>query len=806
MADFQAANLGTLLTHSPIYTEKESETAFLLGGIGTGNVSLGSRGQLMDWELYNKPGKGNRFPYSMFTLHTQHADEKHTCVLEAPVQPPYSAARGDLRDTAGLAHMQHSRMRAEYPFCCIDFTHDELPVEVSMEAYTPFIPLNADDSGIPGAIIRFRVVNRSQSDVFVSVAGSLANVTCPCDRNDYGYLVNAGKTRNEVRKETGLTGVYMTSEGFPPDHPFTGSLALCTTNPSCSMKPLFYKGNWRDGIQDFWDDFASDGKLQEVVADEAHCSKIRHEDGMNIAAIAPCKALTPGEEYAFEFIIAWCFPNRVRAWKQIVPKAGDVPIATIRNYYALRFDTAWKAASYLKEQMPRLERDTLLFHKAFFNSTYPSYVLDALSANLTVLRSQTCFRIENGTFMAWEGCNDQRGSCDGTCTHVWNYAQAIAFLFPELEISARYNEFGLETEPDGKMNFRSRKMLKDAPWEMPAAVDGQCGTIVRLYREWKISGDHKIIDDLGEQALKAMDYCIRQWDDDRDGILSGEQHNTYDIEFFGISSLANTMYYAALRAGEEIARALGHMDKAAEYERLRDLGAEKMDRALWNGSYYEQQIGEEELVTYKYQYGKGCLSDQVLGQFMAHVCGMGYILPQEHVKKAVYAVYQHNFKESLLHHVNAQRTYAVADEAGLLLCTWPSGGRPRFPFIYSDEVWTGIEYQVAAHLIWEGFVDEGLRIVEAVRSRYDGRRRNPFDEVECGHHYARSLACWAVLIALSGYEMDGRKGMRTFAPKVHPESFQTFYSDGKEWGVYWQSQDEQGATTSGVDVYYRVEQ
>ena len=146
-----------------------------------------------------------------------------------------------------------------------------------------------------------------------------------------------------------------------------------------------------------------------------------------------------------------------------------------------------------------------------------------------------------------------------------------------------------------------------------------------------------------------------------------------------------------------------------------------------------QQI--DDIDEYRYQYGAGCLADQVLGQLLAHVAGLGYILPEAHVKSAVKAIFKNNFKTDFSDHAHVQRAYVLNDEKGLLLCSWPNGSRPKLPFIYSDEVWTGIEYQVAAHCIYEGLVDEGLTIVKAVRERHDGFKRNPWNEVECGHHY-----------------------------------------------------------------------
>ena len=194
----------------------------------------------------------------------------------------------------------------------------------------------------------------------------------------------------------------------------------------------------------------------------------------------------------------------------------------------------------------------------------------------------------------------------------------------------------------------------------------------------------------------------------------------------------------------------------------------------------------------KYQVGAGCLSDQLLGQWMAHVTGLGHVLPEEHVKSAIHAVYRHNFKENLEDHANPQRIYALGDEGGLLLCSWPRGSRPLLPFVYSDEVWTGIEYQVAAHLIYEGYVDEGVRIVRAVRNRYDGQRRNPWDEVECGNHYARALASWSLLLALSGFHYSAPEKRMGFAPKSEEGRFVSFWSAEPGFGLYEQ---ERTATT-----------
>lgn len=196
------------------------------------------------------------------------------------------------------------------------------------------------------------------------------------------------------------------------------------------------------------------------------------------------------------------------------------------------------------------------------------------------------------------------------------------------------------------------------------------------------------------------------------------------------------------------------------------------------------------------------ISDQLFGQLLAHICGLGYILPIQHVKKAIKSVYEYNYREDLSNHYNLQRTYAFSNEAGLLLCSWPKGGRPKLPFVYSDEVWSGIEYQVATHLIYEGYVDEALSMVKTIRDRCDGYKRNPFNEVKCGHHYARSMASWGLLIAFSGFKYDMVEGKISFDPKINSDNFSCFFSTGKRWRIYSQRKDKNSSVNCDIEVLY----
>jgi len=789
------------------------EAKFLLGGIGTGNVSVGARGQLCDWEIFNWPGKGNFLPFSFFAIWAkQKGKEPVTKILESKIRPSFNKSHGFLNgELAGLPRLDESYLTGGQPFVWVDFEDKELPVKVQMEAFTPFIPLNADDSGIPGAIIRYKVKNPTNKTVDVSVVGSLANAVGYDGYDVFNNLKLVDKVQNEYRTGKSAEGLYYTAVNLPEDHFKYGSMALLTTNDNIIKRTQWLEGEWTDNAQDFWDDFSDDGKLDPVKNPDVTGSELlNHYDfsflnlSEKIGSLGSYQTIKPGEEKVFEFIISWYFPNRPKGWIEFdedLERYANGGYESIKNYYATLFDDAWDVGTYLADNLERLEKQSRDFQDALFNSTLPAYVIDAVAANITSMKSHCCFRIEDGNFLGWEGIRDYVGCGQGNVNHVWNYAQTVAFLFPELEQSMRRVEFNLETDEEGEMPFRARRILGDSKWDMIPAADGQLGSVLRLYREWKVSGDNKILEDTWDKASKALDYAFKHWDTDGDFVLDGKQHVTYDIEFYGPTGMVNSIFYGALKAGVEMAEYMGDKERADKYRKAYKEGSKKMDEILWNGEYYIQDL--EDVNKHRYQFGIGCHSDQLLGQFMSHVAGLGYILPEEHVGKAVKSIFDYNFVPRIGEVENVQRTYCLNDESGMVLCSWPNGGRPRFPFAYCDEVWTGVEYQVAASLIYEGYIDEGLTIVKSIRDRYDGYKRNPWSEIEAGHHYIRAMASWGLLTALSGYKCDMVNGTMSFEPAIREDDFKIFWINGKGWGTYTQTIDpESGEKTWDVEVLY----
>jgi uncharacterized protein (DUF608 family) len=816
---YRAADLLQVGPQRTFVGEALSEIAFPLGGIGTGTVSLGGRGQLRDWEIFNRPAKGRTLPFSFAALWARaEGDTPRLRVVEGPLRPPYAASFGFPRSAAqGLPHFQGARFTGAYPFARVDFEDQGLPVEVSLEAFNPFVPLDVADSSIPVAILHYRLRNRDPRPVDLALAFSLLNAvgydgkaSLNGEQHD-GFGGNLNTLRDEAVGGRRMVGFDMTASKHWTGSPRYGSMALVTTHEAATSLPAWKGAEWFDSFQNWINEFSPDGRFPAAAAMTPTADK-----RSACATVAPHLRLAPGQSTTITFLIAWNFPLRENDWNREPEVKGQL----LRNDYGGRFPTAWDVARHTVENLDRLEGRSRSFHDAFFSSTLPAPVLDAASSQASILRTNTCMLLEKQQFFAFEGCGDDSGCCPMNCAHVWNYEQALAFLFPSLERTMRETDLLQNLRPDGSMSFRTMLPLGRAVWAFRPAADGQMGALLKLYREWQISGDDAFLRRLWPHAKRALEFAWTSWDADRDGVMEGEQHNTYDIEFYGPNAMMGTLYLGALKAATRMAEALGDAEAARTYSSVFESGRRKLEE-LWNGEYYVQRVPAPADIKagpatlnepwhapaivdgqLRYQYGDGCLSDQLLGEWFAAVAGLSPLLPPEHVRATLASIYRHNFRHDFLEHPNAQRIYALGDEKGLLLCSWPKGGRPALPFVYADEVWTGIEYQVAAHLIYAGHLPEGLAIVRGVRDRYDGRRRNPWNEVECGSHYARALSSWSLLLALSGFSWSAPERRLSFAPRVNAADFRCFFSAGEGWGTFSQRIEKTGTFAARLDVRY----
>ena len=686
---------------------------------------------------------------------------------------------------------------------------DRLPLSASITGWSPFIPNDDVSSGLPCAVVEYTFTNRSDQPVEFEFSYHLSHLAV-------GQAGNA-ETHNAVIEggaEAKGGGIYFTNEA-PPTRDDFGSAALYVLGQSPKVKALWFQGGWFDAISVLWQE-VSTGNFQPNRAETVH------RGDRNGGSVLIEGALAPGESVTYPVIIAWHFSNRsqtcggVEADPAAAASCGpdcacepEVALPAWSPFYAGQWPDARAAALHVAEHYDALRSRTLAFTDALFSSTLPETALDAIASNLAILKSPTVLRQKNGNVWGWEGCFVNAGCCHGSCTHVWNYAQSLPHLFPALERTLREQELTRSMDERGHINFRSALPDGPTPHDYHAASDGQLGGILKLYRDYQICGDLLWLTSLYPAAKQSLDYCIAVWDPDRRGLLFEPHHNTYDIEFWGPDGMCSSVYIGALSALALLARALGDADEAAPYEALAAKGAALMDSTLFNGEYYQQNVtwdglrdrsllerieseegGNDETTVLlraegpKYQYGTGCLSDGIIGGWMASIYGVPTPLDPAHIRSTLSAIVRHNFRADLFDHACLQRPgYALGHEAGLVLCTWPGGDKLTLPFPYSDEIWTGIEYQVASHLIEEGMVDDGLLLVDAVRGRYEGRTRNPFNEYECGNYYARAMASYALLGSLSGFRYSAAEKTLWFGPKLPADPFRSFFSTASGFGT-----------------------
>ena len=798
--------------------DKATQVAMPIGGIGAGCICLNGYGGLQDFSIRTRPAT-TALP-ARFTANSPEAafaviHIKGTSPVTRLVEGPFPAfkifdqglqgqglRRGGFE---GFPRFSKCNFRGEFPFGEVRFADPSIPLDISLIAWNPFIPLDDKNSGIPCAILEYTLHNTTSHPVDYEFSYHLSHLApgCKPDRAASTNSVIPGKGVFLANTEE------LNSEGF-------GSASLIAIGPKPRIKAMWLRSpGWEfDSLSALWRELSSG----TFTVNEG--SNAVDGSGRNGCSILIEGRLSPGESRIHPIVVTWHFPNcylseggitkgpdvQGQPGCRTVAAQGSVPW---HPWYASQWRDAREVALHVEQNYTSLRIRTLQFKEALFSSTVPPYVIDAVSANLAILKSPTILRQENGNIWGWEGCFPDSGCCHGSCTHVWNYAQAMPHLYPNLERTLRELELVRSMDHRGHVNFRGA--IPDGPvdhsWH--AAADGQLGGIMKVFRDWQICGDTAWLRRFYPLVKRSIDFCISTWDPDHRGALIEPHHNTYDIEFWGPEPMCTGIYVGALSAIAQMAAAVGEQSDASYYGELAKRSAAYMDEQLFGGEYYVQKVQYgglrdtsfaqsvahvddkssemQQLLKRegpKYQYGSGCLSDGVIGAWMARTYGLETPLSAKNVHSSLQSIFKYNFKTDLSQHSNAQRPgYAMGREPGLLLCSWPHGNKPTLPFVYSDEVWTGIEYQVASHLIAEGFVEEGLTIVKALRSRYDGRTRNPWDEYECGNWYARAMASYALLGALSGFRYSAASRTLYFAPKLKASPFQCFFSTAFGYGT-----------------------
>ncbi|MEP4077174.1 GH116 family glycosyl hydrolase [Haloferula sp.] len=741
--------------------DRLSAINFIVGGIGAGGIQFNGKAEPAIWQI---------------ACNYQEARiEDSFLAVRAQAEGGKPVVRALQTEAAGpFAPMSSLEFEGEYPFAKYRFEESALPIEIELEVFNPFIPMDLKSCAIPCAIYTVTVKNPSSSQVKVDVLAAQKNALGFAE----GKGGNFGKNRNEVLKKDDALLIHMTRDGID-----NSDMVLMTQA----------QGAW--GLPE-WD--TKDSLHQSMVAGGALKSPAKSKvapagQTVNGALSAPL-TLAPGETKSVTYVLAWYFKaGKHGSGKGMPATEGERGNSTAWSGQGQNYTNWWPdamgVADYLQKNLGDLTARTRLFHQTLYASTLPVWLLDRMSSQLAVLRSQTFWWAKNGYLGMWEGCNETGGCCGGNCTHVYHYAQAHARLLPEMGRLMREQDYERQT-PQGLTPYRHTNKH--------GAADGFYGTILNTYREHLCSPDNSWLKSQWPKLKKGMDWSIGYWNPSRDGFMETVQHNTLDGDFMGCSSWIGSLYLSALEAAARMADIVGDKRSAADYRKIRESGRKLQNERLWNGEYYIQKQGRKR----SQDYLDGCHIDQILGEWWADQVDIDRNYPKERSRKAMESLLKYNFLTDFHGHSLKPRQYCEIDDGGMKMITWPNDPQPIPGMKYGDEVMTGFEYGAAVSLIQNGMLKEGLMVIKIIFDRYNGRLRtegvskvkngpwgysgNPFGDDECGKFYGRSLSVWSALLALQGFQYDGPKGNVTFRPVLTPEEHSSFFTVADGYGLYSQ--------------------
>ena len=815
-----------------------------VGGIGCGQLYLAGDGRLWLWDIFKcnygrESNHGKRI--FAFTLGGHYANpvvagEEYTKRNGADVSQGFiiRTTQTGVQSTKTLDRdgFPDVKFRGEYPIGKVEYSDEDFPVEIKLEAFSPFVPLNAKDSALPATVLSYTVTNTSESAVDVDLGGWLENATCP-----YTNAAALGRRRNRIVTAKGRVSLLSTvepliqrgsqgeatddivfadfeteSDGIEQLHGY-GSTTLSLLH-GASDEQLAVSGATSLADQDIPDNFFE----QQTILTQSQIS-IKPLDQQLVGGLAASFKLAPGESRSSDFAITWYFPDYNEKESDPGQLLSVNGFGELRRHYAPWFDSAGGVAGYLAENKSRLLEETQQWNKTWYDSTLPYWLLDRSFIPLDCIASQMFHWFDSGRPYGWEGVD----CCPGTCTHVWHYAQALGRIFPELERAFREK---VDFRPGVGFNADTGMINARGDFQRREATDGQAGTVLRAYREHQMSADDGFLKRVWPNVKKAVEFLIRA-DGDDNGLLEGKQPHTLDAAWHGPMGWLSGMYLAALAAGEAMAIERNDNDFAARCRTILDRGSQNIVSEVFDGEYFfhKPTEGIRALNT-----NKGCHIDQVLGQAWMHQVNLGRVFPKRETVSALNSLWKYNFAPNAgqysLDHVEIEqafRWYAMPGEAGVLMCTWPKGGATEAipgdrlrtkenppvytgPGGYFNECMNGFEYQVAAHMLFEGelddgLVEKGLAIAKAVHERYAAEKRNPYNEIECGDHYARSMASYGVFLAACGFSYHGPKGEIGFAPRVSPENFKASFTAAEGWGSYGQRVVD-GKPTASIKLQY----
>ncbi len=783
-----------------VYAKSRNELRYIgmpIGGFHAGTVYLGGDGRLWLWQVYNETIEGTHEGIDPKTVHWNDGTTMRSIRPRdgaAYVDPAIADNRRVLEQgfavqvddgnevvikTLDGDSWEEVTFESAYPTATVRYQSESLPIEVVLTAFSPFIPMNAEDSALPVTIFRIKVINQTEKKLNVSLLGWLENGVNKLSTNprpgrhgtsEHQEVLGKGVLRNEATLLAGHRALLYTCDRADEalrNATDAGSMYLMVHAPAA--EPLASIRPWPVDRELF--------DQKETAAAEQETPTVL------VGGLRTSGNLEARGQFEADFSIGWHFNNPHPKLKEIVPDAKG------GYHYATRFADARAVGQYVAEHFGRLTSLTERWRDTWLDSTLPRWFLERTLLNIGTLATANTYRFASGRFWGWEGV----GACPGTCTHVWQYAQAVARLFPELERDLRERvDLGIAFKDDGAVIFRAEN-------ERRPAIDGQAAIILRCYREHRMTADDRFLKRNWPNIKKALAFIFAQ-DKNSDGMTDTPMENTLDAVWEGEIAWIVGLCIAAARAGQAMAEEVGDKAFAARCAQYVSMGSKNMEEHLFNGEYFihrpDSISGRSKLGSYN-----TCHIDQVYGQAWMFQVGLPRILSKEKTLSALNALWKYNFTTDVGPYIKTHlggRPYAVAGEGGMVMNTNPQneeqpfGDNVTWQMGYFHECMSGFEHQVAAHMMGEGMVEESLVLTRMIHDRYHAARRNPYNEIECSDHYARAMASYGTFITACGFSFHGPKGYMAFVPNFQQPNFKVAFTAAEGWGSYHRERLNQG--------------
>jgi non-lysosomal glucosylceramidase len=751
-----------------------------INGICTGQVYLGGDGKLWRWNITGQRNIPKENPKGRRYLDPD--------IANSPIEQGFALEIGDQTYTLDKEGFEQVEFTNQYPMAKVAYQDKNCPLSVVLKAYTPFIPLNRDDSSYPFITMEYTLTNDSEHTQESTIAGWIPNISAenyPKYTFDKNPRPNKTFTYNQLEK---LSSVECAATIDSKIQPELGAMALALLSEKApSLVNL-------DVVKSFQVFTKNTNPYQ-------HGDKVQNKhNSEKLACLGQKISLQPGESKTVSFALSWHVPitNYDKAFG-----AKKENKLFLTNHYSTLANSATDVARKIADRKNELSQTTQSWTDTWYDSSLPYWFLERTIVTVNCIQTEMGQRVaateklpEHYNFFEGVRC------CPGNCTHVFHYAQGLSRLFPTIERECRDKiEYGLGFDQQtGVMQHRhSDSKFGDA-------IDGNCGTILRVYRESQMTTDYTFLASIWQRTKLSMEHVIEKWDGDEDGMLKGAQHNTLDEPWFGQVHWLINLYHAALKVSAIMATKMGEHKLAKRYQQIAAKGSSAMVDLLWRDEfgYFIHKPGPGELE--KHGSTNGCHIDQVLGDSWLWNVGVEGVLPKDKVRQSLESLWKYNFSPNVgafREKITEGRWYAGPGDAGLVMSSFPFGkvepksGKKSYAG-YLNECMTGFEWQVSAHMIWEGMVEKGLAIAKAINDRYQPELRNPYNEIECSDHYSRAMASYGAYLAMCGYQYDGPEGKLGFAPRLQPDNFKAAFTTAEGWGSFSQKleNDKQLASLS----------